>query len=427
MSAVREHHLPNGMTLMCCHQAHLHSVHFGLYLKGGSLYEMKQHQGICHLLEHLCFRGVGELDHEELNQLQGTMGAELYGATYPEGVVFTLSTLPRSFMEALRLFRRFFLCTPWTEEQIAQEKQVVLRQLEQEEEGFEDEVERRYRATQEGAFPVMGTEEVIRQLPPETIRLWQRMLFQPQNACLCLTGAFTKGMEAAAIALMSSLENYTEAPPFQQIIPLGFCCRDEHSDLIRDEEGGQAKVHIAFDIDREQVFPLQARVLDAITAGNMDSLLFQELREQQALVAEIESYIEETGAFQRLVITYDVRQEKLKESLRQVFTLLQRLRIYIRPARLMLLRTQFTDNLSMLLDSPSEMSEMMGWSWVAGDTSECDLEAQSAMYDEMTVEDLLGAAQAIFKPENLTLSIQKDPNEVGDLSALLQKLREMLA
>lgn len=426
MSSVREHHLPNGMTLLCCRQAHLHSIHVGLYLKGGSLYEMKQNQGVSHLLEHLCFRGLGGLDHETLNQLLSRMGAELDGATYPEGVVFSLRALPRFFTDVMHLFQRFFADVPWTTEQIAQEKQVVLRQIEQEESGFEDEVERRYRRTQEGAFPLMGTEESVASMPESAIRLWQRMLFQPQNACLCVTGNFTKGMEAAAIALFSDIKNFTEAPPFQPMIPLGFCCRDDASDFVLDEEGGQAKVHLAFDIDPEVVFPLQSQVLDAITAGNVDSLLFQKLREERALVAEIASYIEEMGAFRRLVIGYDVRQEKLEESLVEVFTLLRRLRMYIRPVRLMMLRTQFTDNLAMAMDSTEEMNELMGWSWMAGDTSLCDLEACSAMYDEMTVEELVDAAQAIFRPESLTISLQYDKAVTGDLRPLLGRLREML-
>ena len=39
MAAVHEHHLSNGMTVLCCHQNHLHSLEFGLYLRGGTLYE----------------------------------------------------------------------------------------------------------------------------------------------------------------------------------------------------------------------------------------------------------------------------------------------------------------------------------------------------------------------------------------------------
>lgn len=50
MSAVFEHCLPNGLTLLFCNLPHLHGFRFGLYLKGGSLYETEETQGISHLL-----------------------------------------------------------------------------------------------------------------------------------------------------------------------------------------------------------------------------------------------------------------------------------------------------------------------------------------------------------------------------------------
>ena len=60
MSAIHEHVLQNGMTLLCWPQRHLHGLEFGLYLKGGPLYETEETQGISNLLEHLCFRGLHE-------------------------------------------------------------------------------------------------------------------------------------------------------------------------------------------------------------------------------------------------------------------------------------------------------------------------------------------------------------------------------
>jgi len=83
MPSVYEHRLPNGLTLLFCRMPHLHAVHMGMFLKGGSLYENEQTQGVSHLLEHLCFRGIGELDHEALELLQCRFGTELHGATYP--------------------------------------------------------------------------------------------------------------------------------------------------------------------------------------------------------------------------------------------------------------------------------------------------------------------------------------------------------
>ncbi|MCH5286052.1 MAG: insulinase family protein [Christensenellaceae bacterium] len=427
MAAVHEHHLPNGMTLLCFPQEHLHSVHLGLYLKGGTLYENRQNQGIGHLLEHLCFRGLGELSHDALQSTLSRMGGELSGATYTEAIVFDLSVLPRFFEQATELFLRFFADVPWTQEQIDAEKQVVLRQIEEADCDFEEQIDRRYRRTAAGAFPRMGTVESIMEMTPATIRRWQRAVFQPQNACLCLTGNITDEMEAAAVRAFTPLENHTDEPPFVQAVPKGFCMRDTASDLVLEETGSHAKVHIAFDLDDERVFPLLSEVLDAITGGSDDSLLFQMIREQEALVAEIDSSLEEMGLFRRLVIRYDVRQEHLVESLRKVFALLKRLRMYIRPVRLELARLAFTDNNDMMLDSPAGMSDLMGWAWLADDLSRADLDAQAAMYDDLTTEDLLDAAQSVFRPENLCVTIQRDPALTPkNLKPLLHELRDML-
>ena len=428
MSAIHEHSLPNGMTVLCSRQNHLHAMEFSLFLKGGALYENRQNQGICHLLEHLCFRGLGPWDAEGLNRLMARFGAELDGATYPEGVVFRLKTHPRFFDEVLALFLAFFADTPWTQAMIDAEKEVVIRQIEQEDVDFDEEVARRYRRTAAGAFSMMGTVEGVRAMSAATIRRWQRLLFQPGNACLCIAGNISEGMEQAACDAFAELPVRSAEPPFAQTVPLGFCMRDGRSDLVMDEEGGQAKVHLAFDLDDDRVFPLAGEVLNAITAGNSDSLLFQTLREEKALVAEIDSSTEEMGMFRRLIIRYDVRQECLVDSLKQVFTLLTRLKMYIRPVRLNQTRMQFTDNLQFYLDDVSGLADLMGWSWMADDLSRCDLDAQAQMYDDLTCEDLLDAAQSVFRPENLTISIQRDPALTPrNLKPLLTELRAMLA
>ncbi|MBR3763863.1 MAG: insulinase family protein [Clostridia bacterium] len=427
MSAICEHLLDNGMTLLCWHQPHLHGIEFGLYLKGGPVYETEESQGVSHLLEHLCFRGLGGLDHDQLQRTLNRFGAEMDGMTAAEAIVFRMTVLPRFFDGALDLFTRFFARTPWTAEQIAREKQVVLRQIEQEEDDFDAAVDAAWRETPTGAFPRMGTAESIASMDEFTIFNWQQLIFQPQNACLVLTGNFSDGMEDAAIEAFSELTNYTDEPPFEQPLPLGFTLRDGESDLVWDEEGGQASVHLAFDIDPDAVNPLAAQVLDMVTGGSCDSLLFQALREEEGLVAEIESFLQETGAFRRLVIRWDVRQEYLVESLRKVFAYLRRLTVYIRPVRLEQARAMFLTANTLVQDSVGEMNELAGWAWVSGDTSAADLDAQHIQLADMTPEDLLDAAQTILKPGNLTISVKRDPAIVtGDLAPLLASLRDVL-
>ena len=202
--------------------------------------------------------------------------------------------------------------------------------------------------------------------------------------------------------------------------------RDEQSDLLEEVESDFASVQLAFDVDSEQVYPVAAEVLSTITAGNDDSMLFQALREEQALVAEIKSQISRVGEFSRLVIRYDVRSEWLKDTLTKVFAYLHRLTMYVRPARLNQLRTQFTTNNAMLTDDTAALNDRLGWAWMSGDTAQADLDAAAAQYNELTAEELLDAAQTVFRPENLTIAVQYDPETVGDLRPLLQKLRETL-
>lgn len=429
MSAVREHVLSNGMTILCWHNPYLHGVEMGLYLRAGTIYETEETQGISHLLEHLCFRGLGALDHETLQHTLNRFGADLEGMTTAEAIVFRLTSLPRYFDGMLELFTKFFAPNFWSPEDITKEKEIVIRQIEQADEDFDELVDRAWRETPAGVFPRMGSAEAIRALDNDTIWNWQRLVFQPQNACLVLTGNFSIGMEEAAIEVLSGLENYTSEPPFAQHIPLGFCMRDAESDLIVDsaDPDSQAQVHIAFDIDEDNVFPLAARIVDAITAGNDDSILFQTLREEEALVAEIESYIQEMGQFHRLVIRYDVRQEKLAESLRKVFKYLHRLSVYVRPVRLEQVRSHFSVGHALTQDNVSEMNELAGWAWVAGDSSRADLDAQAAQLNDLSPEELLDAAQTIFRPENLVISVERDPEAVqDDMSELFAELRGML-
>ena len=314
-----------------------------------------------------------------------------------------------------------------TPEQIAAEKQVVLRQLEADGDGdLFDRAACDFRRTENGAFPPLGTPESLMALTEADIQLWQEMIFQPQNACLVMTGNFSDGMELAAIEALSELRNTTAQPPFTQSLPIGFCMRDEQSDLLEEVESDFASVQLAFDVDSEQVYPVAAEVLSTITAGNDDSMLFQALREEQALVAEIESQISRVGQFSRLVIRYDVRSEWLKDTLTKVFAYLHRLTMYVRPARLNQLRTQFTTNNAMLTDDTAALNDRLGWAWMSGDTAQADLDAAAAQYNELTAEELLDAAQTVFRPENLTIAVQYDPEAVGDLRPMLQKLRETL-
>lgn len=313
MSATHEHILSNGMTLLFAPQRHLHSIVLGLYLKGGALYENRQSQGVTHFIEHLCFQSLGGMDSVRLNAALDRMGAELDAASYEDALTFRLRTHTRFFDDAVDLFLRFFADIPWTDDQISRARQIVLRQVEQEggEGDADEQASLRWRRCSDGVWPLMGSERSVAEMTPTMIRKWQRTLFRPDNACLVLTGNFSDAMEDAVCQAFSELTTPSAIESPLQTAPVGFGMRDSRSDVIRDAEGDIAHVTLSFDINEDEVFPLTADVLCAITAEDNDSLLFTSMREENAIVPYIDSCIEEVGCFRRLVIRWAARYDRL--------------------------------------------------------------------------------------------------------------------
>ncbi len=98
----------------------------------------------------------------------------------------------------------------------------------------------------------------------------------------------------------------------------------------------------------------------------------------------IDSCIEEVGRFRRLVIRWAARQDLLEESLRTCFSLLQKLRVYVRPVRMDETRMQFTANLSFWEDDAPGMNELMGAAFISDDLNRMDLESRAQMYNDLT-------------------------------------------
>ncbi len=427
MSCYQEMRLENGLQLSSYCMHHLHALEISVYFRGGSLYESRGNQGVSHLLEHLCFRNLNGVPQAQLYQKLDDIGAVLKGATYTEAVVFRLKVAPRFFDEAFQLFCQLFAPGTWTPEEIAAEKEVVLRQIENEDQDFWADTSRQFWKTKAGAFPIMGTKDSVRNLSSATIHQWKKKTFRPQNACVVMTGNFSQGMLQKAAEVLAEFKG-PDLPAFEQPTPLQFCMRDESCDVLSNITYDQAQVHISFDLNDDLVFPLCADVLNNLTGEGVSSALFMELRERRALTDEISSTIEEVGCFRRMTITYLVAHDKLLESLEAVFSILAGLRRHISLRQMERTHVFFTDNLQFLLDETDTLNEMLGWGFLSGNSEECDLDVRAHMYEDMNEEDVLDAAQAIFRPENLCISIAKNPSHIKAqvLRETLKKCREML-
>ncbi len=427
MAAYQEIRLKNGLQLSAYQLPHLHSLEMGVYFKGGSLYENRSNQGISHLLEHLCFRNLGGLPQGQLYRRLDAMGAKLNGTTYPECVIFQMRVVPRFFDDAFELMLRLFAPGKWTGEEIDAEKQVVLRQIENDEQNFLWDMSTRYFRTKAGAFPGMGTKDSVLRMSSDLIHQWKKKIFRPSNACFVLTGNFSDGMLEKAREVLEELPDLGPCL-FEQPSPMSFCMRDESSDELFNADYDLAQVLLYFDIDSNLVFPACADMLSHMTGDGLSSVLFLELREKHALVDDISSEVVAVGPYRRFAIDYEVTHDRLAESLELVFSILGKLRRFISHEQMDSSRIYFTENESIILDKAGSMNERLGMAFMAGNTDECDVEVRMRLHGDLTAEDIQDAAQAIFRPETLSCFIEKNPKKVkaADLRETLKKCRELL-
>lgn len=427
MSGYQEYRLENGLTVCAYPLNHLHSIEMALYFKGGALYEGKRNRGITHLMQHMCLKNLNGIDKGELAARLAAIGATLKGTTYIEAMVFRLKVAPRYFDEAFDILNSFFALNKWTGEELAEEKALVLRQIENQEEDYWSAIDSHYWRTPAGPLAIRGTAETVEAITLRSLTMWRKALIHPANACLALSGNFSDGMLQKAMACMGEWPG-TEAAPLEQPAPTLFSMRDESCDYITNAECDKAEVQLSFDINDDLVFPFCVDVLNTIVGEGEGSALFVELRDRLALTDEVFSTIEEVGPFRRMTIEFALPNQLLPEALAATFSVLAKLRQHISTRKINRTRVIYGENLHFLLDQADVINERMGWGFLSGNGEECDLSTQSHMYEDMTKEDMLDAAQAVFRPENMCSYIVKDDSMISNrkLKGILRKCRAML-
>lgn len=175
---------------------YLHSCVVGLYFHGGSLIENKNTSGISHLLEHLIFRRLESMKIKELYNKLNEIGFTLHGFTSEKLIGFYIQTTPERVEEATEVLLKILSVYYWTEDEIKVEKQIVMRQIDENlQYYFEEKVNRKYYKDTPFSRTIMGKKEYIERLHINKINKYKDKIFCCNNAAIIITGNFSKESE----------------------------------------------------------------------------------------------------------------------------------------------------------------------------------------------------------------------------------------
>ena len=259
------------------------SFNIGVFFKVGSYMENNKNNGITHLIEHMVFKRTFKRTSLQISKEIERVGGSIDAYTSKEVVGF-FARVDNSFKNiALDILSDVVLNPNFSEEDLLKEREVVCEELKMRKDNplslaFEN-FEKIMFKPSPYSFEVGGNIENVRSMTIEDLKQFYEDNFIDQNAVISITGKFDDR------TLNSEINEYFKFKAGKESLYPTKIDRSEQKNILITKDVQQANFIIGFrsvSIKEELYYPL--RVLMNAIAGEMSSILFQKLREEEGLV-----------------------------------------------------------------------------------------------------------------------------------------------
>ncbi len=311
---MQKYELQNGLTYFYEPMLHTHSITLGLYIKT-MCPETYSQIGIAHLLEHLHFRHFGKYSQAEIYYLFEKMGTTLRAATYRDFIRFYVKISPDHLSECVDLFCELIETFDWTENDLQQEKKVVINQILEKGSYINIDDESR-KAVCAGTFlteSIMGTAEDVQEITLRDVCAYKQKIFCADNILFTVCGNVDEEKNLSVMKKMEKVHLTANKLLSTSFYPHGFGNRKRNVVAIEAEDDGLFDVDIAFDINYDQMNTEHIRILNGILGEGIGSRLQMTVRETNAYTSDIYSFVEWYKDFSVQHIQFSVVTEKLHD------------------------------------------------------------------------------------------------------------------
>jgi predicted Zn-dependent peptidase len=280
---------PNGFSVVSRRLPGTRSVALGLWLYNGSRHERPDQHGYAHLLEHLFFKGCGELDARDIARLTDRWGGQINAFTGRELTALHGWVPADRQVDLASLLINMLLDTRFSADDLAAEQGVVLQEMAGQADAPDEAAESLAVQLACGDNPlgreILGTTETVEAATVEGLQAYRRGLLQSSRLALVAVGAVDHAALSAAAEALAALPAGERPDAAAPVIAGG-----EHAERRRTEQHQLVWVLPAPGIAAAD-YPAAA-LANHLLGGGVSSRLFQEIRERLGLVYDIRSTIE---------------------------------------------------------------------------------------------------------------------------------------
>ena len=184
--------LPNGLTVLVEEDHRFPLVAIRLYVHAGSAYETDEQAGISHLLEHMVFKGTKKRKPGQIAREVESVGGYINAATSFDYTVYSVDMPDRYWKLGLDIVQDMVFGSIFDPEELAQEKNVVLAELER---GEDNPGQKLFKLIQSRVWaglpyerPIIGFKQTVNKFTGQDLKNYIHKLYQPRNMLLVVCG-----------------------------------------------------------------------------------------------------------------------------------------------------------------------------------------------------------------------------------------------
>jgi predicted Zn-dependent peptidase len=286
--AVQVTRLSSGLTVVTERMDRVETVSLGAYVATGTRHELAEENGVSHFLEHMAFKGTERRSAADIAEEIEAVGGHINAYTAREQTAYYVKVLKEDTALAADIIGDILTHSAFDPEEVERERGVILQEIGQANDTPDDII---FDHFQETAFPrqpmgrpVLGTEQVIREMPRTALTGYMRRHYAASSVVVAAAGALDHEQMLDLVG-QHFRDLPSEAPP--PYLPGLY----EGGEFRETRELDQVHIVLGFPsvaYGDPDYYP--ALLLSTLLGGGMSSRLFQEVREKRGLVYSIYSF-----------------------------------------------------------------------------------------------------------------------------------------
>ncbi len=296
--------LKNGLTVYIIEDDRFPLVSTRLYVKTGSANESPKDAGISHVLEHMVFKGTDKRPKGAISTEIEAAGGYLNAATSFDYTVYQTDLPAEHWALGIDVVKDMAFHPTLDAAELESEKLVILSELQR---GQDNPDQRIFKELHTSALkgtaydhPIIGYEETIEAVTPQSMRDYIAKFYQPQNMLLLVVGN-VKAQEVLRLSetLFGDLKNTTNLTPVQLVDAASL-----QGSAVHIQEGPWKKVYLGMALPVPGLTDVRSTPLDIlgmVLGGDATSYLYKKYKYDLQLVDSISA---SNYGFERVGLLY---------------------------------------------------------------------------------------------------------------------------